>query len=463
MGEDQVKYRRQKYLPQPEGMEDDDYKIYLTRAEFFNGTGRTIDGTHGLINRKEPEIEVDDSLKEYLKNVDSNGSDINRFISDVTKDVMITGFGGILLDAPINGAAMSVKQAEENDVYPYVNFYKCEDIINWRFDKVGRKNKLSLVVLEEYYDEVSLDGFSTTQKKRQRVCRMVDGIYQQDVYEDGKLVSITNPSKKGKSMNYIPFYFLPAEKPSKPMYLDLINIDLAMYRKSADYESGLHFVSVPCPYTRGYTPASTFKTRQKSDGTTWEEEIDPQPIRLVANQFIHFPENCQQVGMLEFTGQGMSAIKEAMNDDEDRMAILGARIISQEKNGVEAAETAKIHRAGENSVLGAFSMQLSSIFTAVFKDYLEWCASVDDVDITIKLNTDYDVAGLSSSDLTALVSAWQSGGISKRVLFHNLKQGEMIPADEDFDKMQSEIEDEGGNVNGVQLETANKGDTNAAE
>ena len=44
--------------------------------------------------------------------------------------------------------------------------------------------------------------------------------------------------------------------------------------------------------------------------------------------------------------------------------------------------------------------------------------------------------------ITALVSLWQSGGISKKILFNSLKQGEIVSSEISFDDMQTEIEEE---------------------
>lgn len=126
------------------------------------------------------------------------------------------------------------------------------------------------------------------------------------------------------------------------------------------------------------------------------------------------------------------------------MAILGARIISAEKKGVESAETARIHRAGENSVIATFANECSVFFTAVIKDYLEWCNNGELADdVTIKINTDFDLSKMDASELASLVSCWQDGGISKKVLFANLKEGEIIPPDITFEDMEQEIAEEG--------------------
>jgi hypothetical protein len=47
--------------------------------------------------------------------------------------------------------------------------------------------------------------------------------------------------------------------------------------------------------------------------------------------------------------------------------------------------------------------------------------------VCVKLNTDFETAHLDGHELSALVSAWQAGAISRDTLLHNLRQGEILP------------------------------------
>ena len=147
---------------------------------------------------------------------------------------------------------------------------------------------------------------------------------------------------------------------------------------------------------------------------------------------------------LEFSGSGLAQIANAMADDKDSMAVLGARIIANQKKGVESAETAKIHNSAENSVLASFANNMSQIFSRLLRIYLEWStgSEIKAEDVKVKINTDFDVATMSATELTALVSLWQSGGIAKSDLFRNLKEGEILDADRQLDEMNAEIDEE---------------------
>ena len=419
-----------------------EYKEYIERAEFFNAVCRTRDGLHGLVMRKPPLIDnVPENLLQYLNDVDGKGNSFDHFISEIMGDYIAKNWGGILCDAPEGGDGASVRQVEDEQISPFMTYYKAEDIINWHYDIRGRKNVLEYVVLLERYEEQSdADKFTRTQKVRYRALYLDEnGDYTQAVYTEMNEVPdfTVIPKKHGAPRKEIPFYFFGTE-PKKSILEDLIDVNKSWYQINADYKSGLHYVSVPVPYTRGFTPEGEIKYDEK--GNQYQEDVEP--IKIRSSSFIHFPESCTGVGMLEFNGAGMGELRTAMTDCEERMAILGARIISQEKNGVEAAETAKIHRAGENSVLARMANEASDVLSLVLDDYLEWCGNVEGMDCEVQLNTDYDVVNMSTAELTALVAAWQSGAISKSTMFNNLKEGEIIEATKTFEEEQAEIDEE---------------------
>lgn len=48
-------------------------------------------------------------------------------------------------------------------------------------------------------------------------------------------------------------------------------------------------------------------------------------------------------------------------------------------------------------------------------------------EVTIKLNGDFGIAGMSSQDLQAVVAAWQANAISKDTMFELFRRGEILP------------------------------------
>lgn len=421
-------------------MDADDYKLYKQRAQFFNAGGRTLDGLAGMLNRKPCIVIVPKGMEKYLDNVDGKGHTLDQFVYMVCKDVLTTGWGGILVDMPKVEGVVSQDDFDKQGLYAYMVYYKAESITKYRWETKGRFNSLKYVIMKE---PTLVQKEGTYEEELKDFYRIIEidenGNYRQTLYNDKlKIVSQVNPKSKNGEFKEIPFLFMsPNTEPEEPILADLINVNLSHFRKSADYENGLHWTGVPTPYTRGYTPPTKYNEQ------TGEEEATS-PMKLGGTQFLYFPIGTEQVGYLEFSGSGLNQLSQAMQNDEERMAILGARIIAQQKKGVEAAETAKIHNSAENSVLASFANDMSKVFSKLLKIYLEWTTgkNIPQEQVSVQINTDYDVSSMSPAELTALVSLWQTGGIAKSDLFRNLKEGEILDASRDFDEMNAEIEEE---------------------
>lgn len=419
-------------------MDDDDYRAYIGRAQFFDAGGRTLDGLAGLIGRKPVIIEVPEGMERYLENVDGKGHSASSFILMCIRDTLITGWGGVLVDMPKASGVVSQKDFEGSNLYAYMTYYRAESCIRWRWRTDGRRQSLRYVILEEK-TEVDTNDYGTETRDFYRLCEIDgDGIYRQRLYDEAlDIADETEPRRRSGGFSEIPFSFLSTkDSPEEPLLLDLINVNLSHYRKSADYENGLHWTGVPTPFERGWVP----ETKYDDEG----REVAREPMRLGGTSFLYFPPGTEQVGYLEFSGSGLSQLSGAMQADEDRMAILGARIIAQQKRGVEAAETARIHNAAENSVLASFANDMSGIFSRLLRIYLEWSTGkeIPQDEVRVEINTDYDITAMSAQELTALVSLWQSGGIAKSDLFRSLKEGEILAADRSLDEMNAEIDEE---------------------
>lgn len=459
-GSDSVKKHAKTYVPQGK-IEDEDYADRIKRAEFFPATSRTAEGVHGLAFSKEPQItNLDDNLREYLQNVDGKGNDIYKFINDCTWEDMITNHGGCLLDAP-NGEGLSQAAAELVGIRPYIISYRAEQILEIRTKTVGRAEVISMVRLKEY-EVVPKEGdeYTTELKERYRVLKLDEnGDYVHSYYDEKENeIFTTIPKKFGKPLKYIPFYIKDII-PLKPIFKDLADVNIAHFQVSVDHRNALHWIGAPTPFISGYQPET--KTRQLADGTIEEYAVDT--LKLGANKVNYLPMGAT-ANYLELGGSGLQHLVNAMEADEEKMAILGARIISQEKKGVESAETARIHRAGENSVIATFCNEESKMFTRLFKDYLEWTVGREntvDENFAIKINTDYETSKMSPSEIGELISAWQQGAISRKILFANLKEGEVIDNATSYEQMIDDIQEEKETMTSVQnMNQTDNGDDN---
>lgn len=427
-GNPAIKKAGEVYLPRMSGMSDKRYEAYKRRGLFVNYVEQTLMGTHGMIFRRRPRVEYPKEIEGIINNVDRSGRNLFQFLSDSVQDMMQTCFGGYLVDVPSVGDNLTVYEAEKLGVRPYVTYYTAESIINWKFAVIQGTMVPKVIVLREYVEKDQDDMFSHELVAQYRVlCFDEEGFYHQllvrPLYADNK------PDKKdatsydvkeipfmykGKKIRYIPFVFAPSDNPEKPMLLDIADVNIGHYMMTADYRNGIHLTTLPTGYTTGHTP-----------------EVDDNknivPVTLGADQFIQLTESEAKVGLLNYAGEGLTHNETALNAAELQMVVLGSRIITPEKGISETAESANIHRAGENAKLASFANNVSDRITRVFNIICDLEGLKDKV--SIQLCTDYETTGFDANTLNAMANIFSQGKMPLYVLYSMMMRGEFLNAD----------------------------------
>jgi hypothetical protein len=432
-GGDAVKAAGTRYLPRLADQTDTDYQAYKTRASFFNATWRTIQALTGMLFRRPPVVDVPESVNALLKDVTMSGVSFITFAQQIAMETLTVGRVGILVDYPSQSTeGMTAAEAAKLNLRPVMQRYETESIINWKTAWIGNKTALTLVVLSE---EAALEGneFEHKTETRYRVLDLFNGAYRVRVFriddkgEDEQVGGDIFPVMSGKPLDFIPFFFLGVDDTTPqldlPPLLDLVDLNLDHYRMSADHRHGLHFTGLPTGVITGYRP---------------ENEGDK--LYVGAAHFLVLPDPQAKASFLEYTGQGLSAIVEELERTEQQMAILGARLLTAEKKATETSQTAQIHRARKlRAVL--FASTISRALTQALTLFSKWAGS--DNECTVELNQEFLPPEMAPQELSALVSAWQTGAISMQVLFEQLQKKEVIASDLTLEEMQAQIGSEG--------------------
>lgn len=433
-GGDAVKAAGTRYLPRLADQTDTDYQAYKTRAKFFNATWRTIQALTGMLFRRPPVVDVPESVNALLKDVTMSGVSFITFAQQIAMETLTVGRVGILVDYPSQSTeGMTAAEAAKLNLRPVMQRYETESIINWKTAWIGNKTALTLVVLTE---EAALEGneFEHKTETRYRVLDLFNGAYRVRVFriddkgEDEQVGGDIFPVMSGKPLDFIPFFFLGVDDTTPqldlPPFLDLVDLNLDHYRMSADHKHGLHFTGLPTGVITGYRP---------------ENENDK--LYVGAAHFLVLPDPQAKASFLEYTGQGLGAIVQELERTEQQMAILGARLLTAEKKATETAQTAQIHRAGESSVLSSIASTISRALTQALTLFSKWAGS--DAECKVELNQEFLPPEMTPQELSALVSAWQTGAISMQVLFDQLQKKEVIASDLTLEEMQAQIGSEG--------------------
>lgn len=440
-GQEAVHAAGESYLPRLAEQSTKEYEAYKSRALVYNAAGRTLDGLTGLIFRRPPTIDVPDAADYMLTDVNTSGTPLLTFCEQVVDDLVAVGRVGLLADYPqTENPARTQAEEQAAGARPYITLYRAESIVNWRFERIGNRNQLSLVVLSEMHDEP--DEFEVRHIPQLRVLRLEDGAYRFELWRQRKdaagrqswvmEVRVT-PLMAGKPMDFVPFLICGPmgidHRVRKSPLLDLVNVNLSHYMTTADYEHGLHFTGLPTPVITGH---------QAEDGAKF----------ALGSSVVHVLPNADaKAFFLEFSGSGLEHLSTRLAEKEAMMASLGARMLAPEKRQAEAAETAAIHRSGENSVLASLAMAAGAAISTA----LTWCLRFAAIaqDAKVELNTDYLPAGMTAQEMTELVKAWQSGAISYSTMYDNLQRGEIARHGVTAEEEKALIEAEGPPLGGM--------------
>ena len=420
-GVDAVKTKGVAYLPKPNGHTDTDYLSYVMRAEFYPASTRTVDGLLGAIFRKEPRIEVPAGSDDLLAKMTTKGTDFVTFSKKIVREVLSLGRYGVLVDV-----------TKEEGGKPFAAEYSAESILNWQIVFRNRQPVLNMVVLLEQAEEpMAEDPYKTEMVERYRVLSLgipedsglTAPIYVQTLFEKqssgGKetIVKIdqTIPTRRGKPLDRIPFQFFgPLEltpRVEKSPILDLVDTNLSHYRTSAELEEGAYFTGLPMYVVSGLISNSG------KDGNA--------EFAVGSRNALILNEN-GSADVLTVSGDGMGLLRSLMEDKEQRMAVLGARILEDQKAGVEAAATVSMRHRGENSLLGSIADTTSRGLIEVLETMI-WWSGVEKPEVEVELNKDFTSLQLTGAELVQLTTAFQTGSIGPEVFFKALKDGERTP------------------------------------
>lgn len=432
-GEDAIKNKGIKYLaplnsetatfldamqPTPQ------YEAYKDRAYFYGATGRSFNGILGVIFRKSPIITMGetDIAELFLDNVNSNRDNIQVFVKSLTAQVFSTSRVGILAEP-----------SAADFLIPHIEIYTAESIINWKYEIIEDKKKLTLLVLQETYNEEGKDEFDIIQNTQYRVFRLINNsavtaeIWRKPdegkdylLYEEPITLMV-----RGVNINNIPFTVinlsdLSLDTVDDPPLDAMSTLNISHYRNSADLEHGLHFTAIPTPWAAGF---STGTKLYIGSTMAWVSD-DPQA----------------KAGFLEFTGQGLASLRETMQDKIEQMATLGSRMLEPPRKAVESSDTHKTRLSSEQSVVASIIDMIEEGLKITLGWVADWMLIKKD-QVSIEFNRDFVPITIDPALMKELTVALHNGDISIETYVWNLHRGELYPEYRTIEEEVKAIED----------------------
>lgn len=422
------------YIPTLNDVDKSEDDAYKNRPTFYNATSRTLDALVGLIHSKEADFTAPQKIIEYAKNITLDDDTIEDFTKMITKETLSVGRGGILVDMPnFDRSQVSTAEADAMGLRSYATFYKAEQIINWHTTNYFGITTLDLVVIAEYYTTLTDDEYTYETKTRYKVLDLKDGFYRIRVYNYEDVTKTFNqngedlfPLVQGNRLKYIPFIFINSNdlksNITKSPLLDMAQINVSHLINEADIEHCAHLSALPTAFLFNAQVPSNEKIHL---GST--------VVNVVQGQGA-------DAKFLEFTGNGIQALENRASVKEKRMAVLGARLLLDEKKTAEATETVAMRSSGERSVLVNLAMTVSSAITKALKIIAEWEGI--NGDIAYQLNTDYNLNVIDPQLLAQLMAGVQNGTMPLQVLYSNMVAGELIDKGVTYEQYQGMINEQ---------------------
>jgi hypothetical protein len=386
-GEDAVKAAGEKYLARLDSQSDEEYAAYKARSAFFGATARTVKEYLDLVFRKGPVLSLGSSegLKAFAPDCDLWGLGFVAYARRVVGEVLAVGRGGSLVLWDEGGR-------------PVVSFWKAEDIVNWRVERVAGSVVLVELVLRD--------------AERLRVLKLVESACVQEVWyrsamaEGWVLQQRVCLRRKGAPLSFIPFVFHgPRNSRPEPDALplaDIIAANLDHYRLDADYKQGLHFAALPTAWVSGFDKSAPLRI---GSSTAWVSEVPG-----------------ASAGYLEFSGRGLAHLERAIEKVERRMALLGARML---EGNEPTSGGGSGHLCGLGSIVEALNVSLSQVLRMA-----QWWSEGGELraqTASIAMDTDLSARVVSGELISAVVGAWRDGAISRETMLDWLKRWEVLP------------------------------------
>lgn len=416
------------YVRSLPGWEGDSLTMIQDGVYFLPIVARTVETFGGLVFQKAPQRTLPTGLKPYLDDVTQTGQEIDRFAEQSLDGVMQTGAIMVLVDYPASDEPMTRAEAEAMGRRPVLKLYDGNSILAARKTLIRGVLKLTHVRVLEDVEEPDAsdpnDPFKLTAFKQVRVLELVDGLYQQTVWRQGDggwtAGEVIVPLMDGKPLDRIPAEFSNTRdgeaRPAKPPLTDLADISIAHLNNSAQYEWALAWLGSPILFGAGI---------ELANGET---------IQMGASSAVISPNKDAKLEIVQADGAKFGGLKGAMDDKRRDAAAMGARMLLEGQRSAITAETSRIEKAGETSVVVSMANAVSQCLTNSIRFLAKW-ASVSGADNGLYwLNDKLLPASMTPEKLKALLEAWAAEAITEAELFAQLQEGEVIDPAKTFEE-----------------------------
>lgn len=343
-------------------------KAYKERAVFYGLTSQTVQGMVGMMFKDIPSISVPKNMEYVMKNCDGEGNSIYQQSQSVSAEIVSKSRAGLFTTFPMVDGPVSKADIISGKYVAVIRKIEAENILNWSIEQVGSIVRLKMVVIREFKEIV--DDYEIKSIEVLRELFLEDGIYKERhwVIVDEKWVvenEFTPTKSNGSKWNEIPFQFVGSENNDSsvddPNMLSLVELNIAHYRNSADYEDSVWYCGQAQPWMSGVE----------------QDHIDMMKsnnMYIGSRNLIAVPDG----GSFGFAAAPPNpAVRQAMIDKVEMMVGIGARML-QPGGVAKTAEQSSGEREISHSILSLCASNVSEAYVKSLMWVGEYMGSISD-------------------------------------------------------------------------------------
>lgn len=394
---------------------------------------RIADQAAGLICRKpitlqprEEGQDVDEYWKDFIKDVDGYGTDLDAFARKIVLNSLLMGHDAILVDFPSTEAAPNLAVERQLGLRPYFLEIRADQILGWRKDGDSPLAQINQIRINEYVSE-RVGAFGDRTVRQIRVLEQGKwstwrkGDNGWEVHQEGVTslpiipLAVTYSGKIGELI-------------SKPPLLPIASLNILHSQRQADQQFALHVSSMPILVLAGW------------DDTESE-------IALSANSALVMSPDSKAY-YVEPASQSFDSQQNFITELENQMRNLGISTLFAQTYVGETAEAKSMDRSDSDSMLSVVAQDLENCLQKALDTAGAYVGRETPL---VSVARDFDLQKLDGPQVAQYMSMWTNGAISHETLLEMLQRGEVLP---DID-----IEQELELINSAQLDDL---DTSAA-
>lgn len=363
------------------------------------------------------------------KDVDMQGRSLHTFGSEAMQDLLSYGFGGILVDhkvsAPVvqEGRTPTVAEERAAGMRPYMVLLKAQQILGWRAELRNGAHTLTML---RFMEEVEEPDGEWNIKHVEQIRVLEPGrwrTYRKRQSSEGKsqwfkhLEGATTLDK----VPFAPFYgercgFMVGKSP----LLELGHLNVKHWQSQSDQDHLLHTARVPILALFGLV----------------EDPKKPFTMEIGTAGVLTFPKDVD-MRYVEHTGAAIESGEKALEMLKEEMRQSGAELLVLKPNPATATEIASDNAVGMCD-LQRMTLELQAALDAALGFMAEWMKQAKGG--TCKLFTDFGAATLAEAGAQFLLSMANSGRLSDKTLFSEVKRRGILSQEVDFDEEQELID-----------------------